>query len=344
MTRYAQGALAAIGLTLFVAGCGGPKVVARVNKDTITEQDFYTRVEQVDAVELGNSAQARGPARAGEYAMRALLTEKLISQLAASKGAAPTDAQVSDYLAFARRFPQAVGPNPYRSEESAKRDARMQVAMRNLMAKPLNITDKDLQAEYDKLKSQLVEPKQYRLRIVEVNTEAKARATLDKLKKGISFETVALTDSEDPSLRARSGDAGYLPEPGMPPSLRSAIKGLKPGEYTKAPVRVEAPQAPGQPAGAPPHWFLAQVVEIKDERQIPLKEIRFDIEARVVSSKDPTAGQRVMVLLRDFTKQANVEVTLKGYEEVAKSLKDSASAPVAPPGTGTPTAPAAPGP
>jgi hypothetical protein len=315
---------------LVLGGCGGPKVIARVNKDTITEPDFYARMAEVDAIELGNSAQVRGPAKAGVYAMRALLTEKLILQLAASKGATPTETQVQNFLKFARRFPQVVGVNPYRGEALMRRDAEIQVAMRNLMAKPLNITDADVQSQYDKNKASLVEARQYRLRIVEVSTEDKAKAALGKLAKGISFETVALTDSEDPSLRARSGDAGYLPEPAMPASLRTALKGLKPGEYTKAPVRVEAPRAQGQPATTPPHYFLAQIVEIKEPRQIPLDEVRFDLEGRAVGEKDPKAGQRVLALLRDYTKQAKVEVTLKGFEDVAKGLKESASAPITP--------------
>lgn len=335
MRTITLAALVLIALATVLPGCGGPKVAARVNNDTITEEEFYSRMAQVDALELSNSAQSRGPARAGEFAMRALLTEKLILQLAASKGATPTEAQINEYLAFARRYPQAVGASPYRTEEMAKRDARLQVAVRNLMAKPLNITDAEIQAEYDKLKSRLVEPKQYHLRIVEVNNEAKAKAAAEKLKKGISFETVALTDSDDPSLRSRSGDTGFLPEPAMPPVLRSAIKNLKPGEYTKEPVRVEAPRVPNQPA-APPHWFLVQVVEIKEARQIPLGDIRYDLLGRVIASKDPTAGQRVMILMRDYVKDAKIEVTLKGYEEIGKQLKESASVPVPSPVQGGP--------
>ena len=330
MTRYAPAAPALVALAFVLGGCGGPKVIARVNKDTITEPEFYARMAEVDAIELTNSARGRGPAKAGQYAMHALLTEKVILQLAASKGASPTEPQVQGFLKFARRFPQVVGVNPYRTEVLMRRDAEMQIAMRNLMAKPLNITDADVQSQYNRNKTSLVEPRQYRLRIVEVSTEDKAQAALGKLAKGISFETVALTDSEDPSLRARSGDAGYLPEPAMPASLRAALKGLKPGEYTRAPVRVEAPKPPGQPVTSPPHYFLAYIVEIKEPRQIPLDEVRFDLEGRAVAEKDPTAGQRVMALLRDYMKQAKIEVTLKGYEDVAKALKDSAAAPISP--------------
>ena len=329
---------AGLAAAMVLGGCGGPKVVATVNKDKITDEEFYTRMANVDAAELMTSAQTRGPARAGEYAMRSLVVEKLILQLAAEKGATPTEAQVKEYLAFARRYPQAAGVSPYRTEEMAKRDARLQVAVRNLMAKPLNITEADIQAEYDKLRAQLVEPKQYRLRIVEVNSEAKAKAALDKLKKGISFETVALTDSDDPSLRARSGDTGFLPEAAMPAPLRGALKNLKPGEYTKEPIRVEAPMVQGRPSAAPPHWFLAQVVEIKEPRQIPLSDVRWDMQGRAIATKDPTAGERVMALLRDYAKSAKIEITLKGYEDIAKQIKESAAAPVptVPPGAGQP--------
>lgn len=328
MNRTFRGVVAALAAGVMLAGCGGPKVIARVNKDKITDEEFYSRMAQVDAAELMGSAQTRGPARAGEYAMRFLIVEKLILQLAAEKGASPTDAQIKEYLAFARRYPQAAGASPYRTEEMAQRDARLQVAMRNLMAKPLNISEADIQAEYEKLRPQLVEPKQYRLRIIEVSSEEKAKAAAEKLRKGISFETVALTDSDDPSLRARSGDTGFLPEAAMPASLRDVLKRLKPGEYTKDPVKLEAPRVQGQPTGAPPHWFLVQVVEIKEARQIPLADVRYDIVGRAIASKDPAAAERVMALLRDYARKAKIEVTLKGYEEVAKQIKDSAAAPM----------------
>jgi parvulin-like peptidyl-prolyl isomerase len=331
------GLTASLGLMVAVAGCGGPKVVARVNNETITEKDFYDRVLQVDAMELGASAQMRGPALAGEFAMQALLTEKVVLQLAAQKGATPTDAQIAGYMAFAKRFPQALGPgaqNPFRSEAAARRDARIQVALRNLTAKPLNITDAELQDEYNRAKDRLVEPRQYHLRLIEVGSETKAKEALAQLAKGISFETVALTQSEDPVAKARSGDVGYLPEPTIPPALLSAIKMLKPGEYSKQIVKVDAPP-PGAPnqRRAGPHFFVAQLVEVKEPRQIPFEEVRYGVENVVINRKDPNAGQRISVLLRDFMKGAQVEVTLKGYEDVAKKLKEGAQGPIGAPVT-----------
>lgn len=123
----------------------------------------------------------------------------------------------------------------------------------------------------------------------------------------------------------------------MPPVLRNAVKSLKPGEYTKQPIRVDAPAAANQPSAAP-HWFLAQVVEIKEARQIPLSEVKYDVMGRVINAKDPTAGQRVMVLLRDFAKSATIEIQMKGYEDIGKQLKESAAAAV--PAPAQPAAPA----
>jgi hypothetical protein len=317
-----------------VVGCGGPKVIATVNNDKITEQDYYDRLQQVDAAELGASAQMRGPTHAGEFAMQALLTEKVVLQLAAQKGATPTDADVAGYMAFVRRFPSALGAasqNPFRTEAAARRDARLQVAIRNMTAKPLNISPTELQDEYNRARAQLVEPRQYKLRLIEVGTEAKAADALTQLAKGISFETVALTQSEDPVAKARSGDVGFLAEPTIPKPLLDAIKALKPGEHTKQAVKVEAPRpaAPGQPAPpVAPHWFVAQLVEIKEPRQIPLEEVKYGVENVVINRKDPNAGQRVSALLRDFMKTAKIEVTLKGQEGIAKKLKESAQGPL----------------
>ena len=46
-----------------IKGCGGAtkKVAARVNKDIITEDEFYERVKRVDAVQLSPALDPQGP-------------------------------------------------------------------------------------------------------------------------------------------------------------------------------------------------------------------------------------------------------------------------------------------
>lgn len=330
-----------LGCMVALAGCGGggKKIAARVNKDTITEEEFTSRVQQVDALSLGNSAQQGGPARAGDYALQSMITERLIMQLAADKKALPTDAQVTAYVEFAKKYPNIPGSmprNPFRSDEEMRREARVDVALRGMALGPLNITPQELQKKYDEVKSRLVERERYHLRIFESASNAKAEEALDSLKKGVSFETVALTKSEDPRSRERSGDIGFVNDLQLPPALLAAVRNLKPGEYTQKVVKAALPPT-GQPAveGATPHFFLAQLVEKTPPRTAPMEEVRPLVETLVLQDKDPNAGQRVADQVREYTARADIQVNLKQYEDLVKRLK-TAMQPAAP---GAPAAP-----
>src|SRR5579872_4441105 len=90
---------------LLLVGCGGSKkVAAKVNGAIITEDDFNDRAQNVSAFALWISLQTRGPAKSGEYAMVHTLQEKMWEQLGAQKGATPTDADITAYVAFAKDY------------------------------------------------------------------------------------------------------------------------------------------------------------------------------------------------------------------------------------------------
>jgi parvulin-like peptidyl-prolyl isomerase len=335
-----------------LAGCGEgtKKVAAKVNNDIITEEEYLNRLQEVDAVALGSSAQQGGPAKAGEYAMRAIITEKLINQLAAAKGAKPDDAQIAQILEFSKRFPSApgaLGINPLKSEADTRRDAALELCVRNLALKPLNIKPEDISKLYESVKGQLVEPESVRLRIVDLATKAKAEEALASLTKGVSFETVAMTKSEDPASRSRNGDVGFRPLLALPEPLRNAVKSLKPGEFTKTPVKTEvAVNSPaGVGAGATPggvRYLLAQVVERKPERTAKPEEVKPLLETLLLQQKDPNANNRVREMMKETVSKADIQVNIKGLEKVPAAIKAAMSAqPAAAPaaGSGMPTTP-----
>src|SRR5262245_25926205 len=115
-------------LVVTAAGCGSnKKIAAHVNNDVISEDEFFERVQNVDAQQLANSVQQRGPGRAGEYAMQNLISEKLFLQVAAEKKALPSDADVNRYMTLAKKYQQypsvtLVPPNPFRTDNAWHHD------------------------------------------------------------------------------------------------------------------------------------------------------------------------------------------------------------------------------
>jgi hypothetical protein len=325
-------------LALLGAGCGpSEKVAARVNKDVITEKDYLTRVQAVDYMSLGMSAQRGGASRAGEFAMRDILMERLFLQAAAEKHVSPTDAQVKDFAAFSKRYPAFVGDEARitgRTDAEWLQFARRQVAVRNIALKSVNITQKDIDQLYKDpvFQAQVKERDAYHVRLIVNTTEAKSREALEALRKGVPFETEAFKVSEDPQTRQNSGDAGYLLDTSMQPELREAVMKLKPNEYTKTPVRVTQSRAGA--LGGPTFFIIVQLVE-KRAGSMPAQDaVKPAIESILVQRKNPQVGQYIQSTLRDFVAKSTIQVKVKEYEGLAAKLKasltDTSAAPAVP--------------
>ncbi len=67
----------------------------------------------------------------------------------------------------------------------------------------------------------------------------KATAIIDSLKKGISFEELAVRNSQDPSAKSNSGDLYYFSAGAMVPEFEDAVYSLKIGDFTFMPVRTQ---------------------------------------------------------------------------------------------------------
>lgn len=343
MKRFRAFSVAMLFVIPLAAGCGrGEKIAARVNGDTITEEEFLTRVQNINAANLAPALQGRGPARAGELAMMRLIEEKLIFQLATEKKAMPTPEQINHYVAFAKKYNHPavtlMPGDPFRTEEDWQRDARIALVIRNLWLAPLDLKEADARKIYDQIKTQLVERDQYHLRLIDTKTQAKAQKALDSLKKGVPFETVALKESDDPSSAKDGGSIGWQQDIQLPQPILQAVKNLKPGEHTTKIIR--APSMSGMNPGESPtdHFFLAQLVEKKPGRTPTFEEVKLLCENEAMRQKDPAGSQRVQQALLEFQNKANIQITMKPYENLMQRLKQPSGTPSAAP----PGAPAAP--
>jgi parvulin-like peptidyl-prolyl isomerase len=326
-----------------LAGCGGDKqkVAVRVNKETITEEAFNQRVRNVNVANLQQSMQGGNTPRAGEYAIKNLVYETLFMQMAADEKAIPTDAQVNAYVPFAKRWQQQplltfMDYDPFRTDADWKRDCKVALARRTLVMKPLKLTEAEIKDLYEKLKPQITPPDQYHLRVVDVKDPAKAQKALETLKKGVAFETVALTQSEDPQSRGQNGDIGTMPANGLPPPFVAAVKNLKPGQYAPQVIPTQAPKrgAEVQPGTQPPmetRYFLLQLVEKIPGKVPTLEEARMVAEGFLLQQKDRSALMRLQEKLTDYRKKADIQINIPEYKDI---LKDDTTPAPGPAGCG----------
>jgi peptidyl-prolyl cis-trans isomerase C len=99
-------------------------------------------------------------------------------------------------------------------------------------------SDDKLKAGYQKLIQQKPAQDEVHARHILVKTEAEANSIIDQLNKGADFATLAKKYSKDPGA-ASGGDLGYFTRDDMVPAFAAAAFSLKPGQYTKTPVKTE---------------------------------------------------------------------------------------------------------
>lgn len=99
------------------------------------------------------------------------------------------------------------------------------------------ITDEQLNAEYEKLKTQ-ASGNQYKARHILVKTEDEAKAIIAKLNKDPkSFDALAKAQSLDPGSKNKGGDLGWFDAHNMVPEFSAAVATLAKGKFTETPVK-----------------------------------------------------------------------------------------------------------
>ena len=100
------------------------------------------------------------------------------------------------------------------------------------------VSDKDIQAEYDKMKATTAGDKEYNARHILVEKEEEAKAIIAKLKAGGKFEELAKA-SKDPGSAANGGSLDWAPATNYVPEFGAALKKLEKGAITETPVKTQ---------------------------------------------------------------------------------------------------------
>jgi peptidyl-prolyl cis-trans isomerase C len=112
------------------------------------------------------------------------------------------------------------------------------------------VTDDMLKKEYERLKPELP-AREYRVRHILVEKEDEAKNIIAQIRKGGSFEKLAAEHSRDPGSKGRGGDLDWAPAENYVKPFADAVRSLKKGQMTEAPVRTD---------------FGYHVIRLEDER------------------------------------------------------------------------------
>lgn len=129
------------------------------------------------------------------------------------------------------------------------------------------LTDKELKAEYDRLKKAESAKKEYKVAHILVQEEAEAKQLLADIKaKKISFAEAAKSKSIDTGSGAQGGELGWAPSSLYVPEFAQAVEKQKKGELSAAPVQSQF------------GWHLIQVEDSRDQSFPEFDEVKPQVE------------------------------------------------------------------
>jgi peptidyl-prolyl cis-trans isomerase C len=140
------------------------------------------------------------------------------------------------------------------------------------------VTDAEIQAEYDKFKTQ-ASGTEYRARHILVEKEEEAVALIKQIKGGGKFDELAKKNSKDTGSGENGGDLDFAAPGAYVPEFSQAMVKLKKGELTETPVKTQF------------GWHIIKLEDTRDAKFPPLEEVKPQITQRL--------GQQKLAAFRD---------------------------------------------
>lgn len=173
--------------------------------------------------------------------------------------------------------------------EEFRRTLIVQEIVKNLV-RDIKVSDEEASAFYEAQKAVLVEPAQWHLRSVVVDSQLKADELSTQLLQGADFVEIAKQNSIGDNA-AQGGDLGFISEAPFP-EMQNAVAALNAGEISSV---FKGPQG----------FYIVKVEEKKDGAPIPFEEIKGDIIKNQLMLKQQ---QAILDYVEKLKGQTKVEI------------------------------------
>jgi len=274
-------------LTLVLTACQAQdrEIVAKVNGDVITKDEFYHELLKAG----------------GKQLLDRLIEQKLIQQAAKEKGVTVSEQQVEEQVKEMKQ--QFGGESSFQmymdqfgiTEDMLKDDIRHQLLMEEILGPEIEVTEEEIKEYFEENKEFLGEPEQVKARHILVETEEQAHEILAKLKQGESFEDLAKQYSTDEASKDNGGDLGYFGRGEMVAEFEEVAFSLKPGETSK-PVKTQF------------GYHIIKVEDHKEARPAVFEEKKEEIETILRQQK---INEKKDAWLNELREKADVVNYLK---------------------------------
>ncbi|MGK2946612.1 MAG: peptidylprolyl isomerase [Candidatus Malihini olakiniferum] len=135
----------------------------------------------------------------------------------------------------------------------------------------VKVTDADINTLYAKNQQEFTQPERKRFSLIQLKTEADARAVLDELKNGAEFAALAKEKSQDVISRHNGGDLGWMDANATVDELQQLT--LKEKDQISEPVKSSV------------GYLIIRLDDIQAAQVKPLSAVRDDVVARAKREK-----------------------------------------------------------
>lgn len=248
-----------------------PNVLARVGTWTITVDEFKERLNALKEAVPDFDAE-------NIDAKKTVLDELVRQQLVVLDAERRGVADQKDIKAALEEF---------------RRTILVQEVVRKL-TEGISVSDEEVQKFYEEQKALLVEPEQWHVRAIVVDSQLKANELSVELVKGVDFAEMAKQHSIGPEASA-GGDLGFITEAPFP-EMANALMPLNVGDISGV---FKGPQG----------YYIVKVEEKKTGEQIPFEKIKEEIKQNQMMLKQQQA-------VLDYVKKLEQEVKTEKKEEL----------------------------
>jgi parvulin-like peptidyl-prolyl isomerase len=305
-------------------------VVAVIDGNEIKGGEYFHRMERLPGVGtlVGQNFIQLQP---GVLTLQQLISEHLLLQLAEQRGVSPKDSEVD------QAYRDALTENPNLEKtwtagglslDELRYQFKLDLAKFKIVTQGVNITDQEVQNQYDTNHSDYTVPRLVKLRFIVADGEAGKTAIDADLAAGKAFGQVAHDRSIDVS-RVRDGDYGNVPFNSLAQPIKDALAKVKVGGVTDW-VSV-ATRKDG--TGVAIMKFLYE--DVTPEKLLPLDDILKNRIRKDMMVKRGSVKNNIAVLMAEARHKAKIDIKDPVFATAFSNLlkqesSDGGAAPAAP--------------
>lgn len=184
-----------------------------------------------------------------------------------------------------------------RQVEQAKEEIARKVYLEQKVDK--KVSDAEVKKLYNEYKSNFKAQKEVKAKHILVDSDAKAKEVIAKLKKGEKFDALAKEYSKEPA------ELGYFTKQMMVPEFGEAAFAMKKGQYSKTPVKTQF------------GYHVIMVEDVRDAKALPLKEVEPQLKGMLTQ-------QAIGEIFNNLNKAAKIE----RYSLDGKTLPNQPAGPI----------------